>query len=67
MIVLDKVSKKFGTGVFGVSDISITVAKGEFVFLVGPTGAGKTTIFRLLTREMLPSKGSKIVGDWDIV
>ena len=67
MIILEKVSKKFGTGVFGLSDISISVAKGEFVFLVGPTGAGKTTIFRLLTREMLPSKGSIIVGDWDIV
>lgn len=67
MIRLEKVSKKFGTGVFGLSDINISVDRGEFVLLVGPTGAGKTTIFRLLTREMLPSKGTIIVGDWDIV
>ena len=34
MIKLDKVTKKFGTGTFGLSDISFDVAKGEFVFLV---------------------------------
>lgn len=67
MIKLEKVSKKFGTGVFALSDISVSVDKGEFVFLIGPTGAGKTTIFRLLTREMLPTNGSIIVGDWDVV
>lgn len=67
MIKLEKVSKKFGNGVFGLSDISITVDKGEFVFLVGATGAGKTTIFRLLTREMLPTDGTIMVGNWDVV
>ncbi len=67
MIKLDRVSKKFATGVFGLLDISLTVGKGEFVFLVGPTGSGKTTIFRLLIREILPSKGTVIVNNWDIV
>lgn len=67
MIKLDNVSKKFATGTFGVSDINFSVDKGEFVFLIGPTGSGKTTIFRLLTREMLPTEGSIIVNDWDIV
>ena len=67
MIRLDKVSKKFGTGVFGLSDVSILIDKGEFVFLVGPTGAGKTTIFRLLTREILPSSGTVIVDDFDVI
>lgn len=67
MIKLEKVSKKFGTGVFGLSDISVSVDKGEFVFLVGPTGAGKTTIFRLLTREIFPTTGTIIVGNWDII
>ncbi len=67
MIKLDKVSKKFGTGVFGLSDISFDIEKGEFVFLVGPTGSGKTTIFRLLIRETLPSEGSIFVNGWDIV
>src|SRR5688572_22366313 len=67
MIKLDKVSKIFGTGVAGLSDIDLVVEKGEFVFLVGPTGSGKTTLFRLLIRETLPSKGSIILGEWDIV
>lgn len=67
MIKLDKVSKKFGTGVFGLSDISISIDKGEFVFLVGSTGAGKTTIFRLLIRDTLPTDGSIFVSEWDVV
>jgi cell division transport system ATP-binding protein len=67
MIKLDKVSKKFGTGVFGLSDVSFSIENGEFVFLVGPTGAGKTTIFRILIRDVLPSEGSVIVNDWDVV
>ena len=67
MITLDKVSKKFATGVYGLSDISFSVDKGEFVFLVGPTGSGKTTIFRLLIREMLPSEGQVVVNEWDVV
>lgn len=67
MIKLDKVSKKYGTGVFALSEISLSVEKGEFVFLVGPTGSGKTTIFRLLIRDLLPSTGSITVADFDIV
>lgn len=67
MIRLDKVSKKFPTGVFALSDISLKVEKGEFVFLVGPTGSGKTTIFRLLIRDLLPSAGSIYVNDFDVV
>ncbi len=67
MIKLDKVSKKFGTGVLALSDITFSIDKKEFVFLVGPTGSGKTTIFKLLIRELLPTTGAVIVNDWDIV
>lgn len=67
MIRLDKVSKKFPTGVFALSDVSFKVEKGEFVFLVGPTGSGKTTIFRLLIRDLLPSAGNIFVNDFDVV
>lgn len=66
MIKLDKVTKTFGTGVSGLSSVSLSVEKGEFVFLVGPTGSGKTTIFRLLIRETLPTDGTIIVGDFDL-
>lgn len=67
MIHLNKVSKQFRTGVFALSDVSFEVEKGEFVLLVGPTGSGKTTIFRLLTRESLPTSGEIVVDNWDIV
>lgn len=67
MIKLDKVSKIFGTGVAGLSEVDLHIEKGEFVFLVGQTGSGKTTLLRLLIRESLPSSGSIIVGEWDIV
>lgn len=67
MIKLDKVSKKFGTGELGLSDVSLFVDKGEFVFLVGSTGSGKTTILRLIIRDILPTEGSIIVSEWDVV
>lgn len=67
MIKLEKVSKKFGLGSIALSDINLSVDKGEFVFLVGPTGSGKTTIFRLIIRELLPSEGSIVIDEWDII
>lgn len=67
MIKLEKVTKKYGTGSHALQDINLSVDKGEFVFLVGPTGSGKTTIFRLLIREMLPTEGSIVIDDWDII
>ncbi|MBI2074357.1 MAG: ATP-binding cassette domain-containing protein [Candidatus Levybacteria bacterium] len=67
MIKLDNVSKAFGNGASGLFDVTLAVEKGEFVFLVGHTGSGKTTLFRLLIRDMLPSKGTIMVGDFDVV
>lgn len=66
MIKLDNVTKTFGTGESALTDVNITVERGEFVFLVGSSGSGKTTFFRLLIRDMLPTKGAIIVNDWDI-
>lgn len=67
MIRFHKVSKKFGVGAPALTDITLQIDKGEFAFLVGPTGSGKTTLFRLITREYLPSEGTVIVSDWDVV
>lgn len=66
MIKLDKVTKTFATGVSALSDVSFSIDKPEFVFLVGPTGSGKTTLFRLIIRDMLPTKGSIVVGEWEV-
>jgi cell division transport system ATP-binding protein len=67
MIILENVSKKFGTGVYGLTNVSFTVEKGEFAFLVGPTGSGKTTIIRMLIREVMPTQGTIVVSNWNIV
>lgn len=67
MIKLDKVSKKFGTGVLGLTEVSLIVEKGEFVFLVGPTGSGKTTLLRLLIRDTLPSTGNIFINEFDLI
>jgi len=56
MIKLENITKKFG-GVTAVEGISFGVEKGEFVFLTGPSGAGKTTLIRLLLAEYLPTSG----------
>lgn len=67
MIKLNDVSKTFSIGAYGLSEVTLGVDKGEFVFLVGHTGSGKTTLFRLLIRDLLPSKGSILIEDYDIV
>lgn len=67
MIKLDNVTKTFGLGTSGLTDITLSIEKGEFVFVVGPTGSGKTTLFRLLIRDMIPTKGNIVVGDYDLV
>ncbi|MBU2632639.1 ATP-binding cassette domain-containing protein [Patescibacteria group bacterium] len=66
MIKLDSVSKKFPNGTYGLKNIDLGVEKGEFVFLVGPTGSGKTTVFKLLIRETLASEGTVVVNNWNL-
>lgn len=65
MITFEHVTKQFN-GHSGVNDISFTIEQGELVFLVGPSGAGKTTILRLIRRDLLPDDGKIIVGEWDV-
>jgi len=66
MINFEDVSKKFGTGDFGLQNISFEIEEGDFVFIVGPTGSGKTTLFRLIIRDSLPTEGKISVSDVEV-
>lgn len=65
MIKFDKVSKKFGN-IIAVEEISFEIKDGNFVFITGPSGAGKTTIVKLILREFLPTTGSISVDDLNL-
>ena len=52
----------YARGVYALRDLSLTINKGDFLFLAGPSGAGKSTLLRLLLREELPTEGHLEVG-----
>ncbi len=60
------VTKKYPSGDLGLEDATFAIHPGEFVFLVGSTGSGKSTIMRLLIREIEPTYGSIAVAGRDI-
>lgn len=60
------VSKIFDPDISALRDIDIDIDKGEFVYIVGATGSGKSTFLRLITRELLPTRGSVVVDDMDL-
>jgi cell division transport system ATP-binding protein len=63
LIEAHHLSKLYNRGVYALRDLSLTIDKGEFLFLTGPSGAGKSTLLRLLLREELPSEGDlKVAG-----
>ena len=57
MIESSHLSKVYRKGVYALRDLSLSIEKGEFLFLTGPSGSGKSTLLRLLLREELPSEG----------
>lgn len=66
MIEFRNVTKYYDNGVLALEDVSFRIEKGEFVFIVGPTGMGKSTLLKLIYREELPTKGEVIVGGVNI-
>ena len=62
MIQMYGVSMRYKEDIEVLHDINLSVGRGEFVFLVGASGAGKTTVLRLLYRELVPSEGQIIVS-----
>lgn len=63
MISIKNVSKTYKNGTHVLHDVNINVGDGEFVYIIGPTGAGKSTLIKLLDGEEIPTKGDVIVSD----
>ena len=57
IVELRRVTKVYPGGHVGLEHVSLRVDRGEFVFLVGPTGCGKTTLIKTLIREIRPTEG----------
>ena len=62
VVEFNDVSMVYGGGSVGLADASMRIGRGEFVFLVGPTGCGKSTCIRLLLKEFEPSKGDILIA-----
>ena len=68
MIQMRDICKTYeDTGAIALDHVNIDINQGEFVFIVGASGAGKSTFIRMLFREVLPSSGSLIVNGRDVV
>ena len=63
MIVFEDVSLVYPNGVHALSDINLTVGRAEFLFLVGGTGQGKSSLLKCIYREVKPTTGDVMVGD----
>lgn len=65
MLEVKKVSKKFGK-IEALQEVSFNVEKGDFIFICGPSGAGKTTLIRLILRDLVPDTGEIVLAGRDV-
>ena len=66
LIEVKNVYKQYKNGVTALSDVSISVPKGSFVFIIGSTASGKSTLIKLLYRQEKPSRGEVYVGGLNV-
>ena len=66
MIHLKNVSKTYKNGVHALRNIDLQIEDGEFVYVIGPTGSGKSTLIKLLDGEEVPNEGQVIVNDINV-
>ncbi|WP_179394353.1 cell division ATP-binding protein FtsE [Lacticaseibacillus absianus] len=65
MIQMKNVMKQYDNGVIAIKDLSLSVDPGEFVYVIGSSGAGKSTFIKMLYHELTPTKGTITVGKYD--
>ena len=66
LIRIKDVRKTYKTGTTAIYDMNLTIEKGEFVFIIGSTGCGKSTLIKMLYREEKPTKGQIIIGGLNV-
>lgn len=66
LIKMQNVRKVYKNGVTAIHDLDLAIAKGEFVFIIGSTGCGKSTLIKMLYREEKPTSGQILVGGLDV-
>ena len=66
MVTFENVTKIYEPDVAALQDVSFGIDKGEFVFIVGASGSGKSTVIRLVLKELEPTRGKIVVGGRDL-
>ncbi len=66
LINMRRVHKTYKNGVTAIYDLDLAIKKGEFVFIIGSTGCGKSTLIKMLYREERPTSGQILVGGIDV-
>lgn len=66
LIRMKDVHKRYKNGVVAIQNLDLKIAKGDFVFIIGSTGCGKSTLIKMLYREERPTSGKIIVGGIDV-
>ena len=66
LIRIKEVTKQYKNGVTAIYDLNLKIKKGDFVFIIGGTGSGKSTLIKMLYREEKPSHGEIIIGGLNV-